>query len=268
MKKDLNEFSEFYIPPEIKRMLDKAKDQVIKKDWDRVYIIDGEEGSGKSLLGLQIGKYFDSTLNLDRICFTAQEFSDAISKSEKNKCIIFDEAFNGLDSTGSMSKMNRLIVRKLMECRQKNLFIIIILPTIFLLQKYAAMFRSRCLFHVYATSKGVRGYYRVYNKKNKKTLYLVGKKFYSYSSPYIKNSYRFRGKYPIDEDSYREKKLRSLEDEDSNEKQDKYYFKFGLLCKILKETYKMTYVDISKHLKEHNSPLDTANICRNVQKIP
>ncbi len=269
IQKDLNKKAPYYIAKEIKAMLDKAKKQVKEKDWDRVYIIDGEEGSGKSLLGLQIGKYLDPTLNLDRICFNGKNFSDAISKSESNQCLIFDEAFNGLDSGGTMTKLNRLIVRKLMECRQKNLFIIIILPTIFLLQKYAAIFRSRCLFHVYATNRGERGYYRIYNKKNKKILYLEGKKFYSYAKPLINNSYRYYGIYPIDEEQYRDKKLKSLTEEDGGkEEEDKYYFRFGLMCRYLKKEYKMAFNAQAKYLNQNGFTMNEGTIARIIKKIP
>ena len=168
MQKILNkeEFKEYHISKPIKKTLDKSKHHVLTKDWDRVFIIDGAEGAGKSLLGLQLGYYLDRTLNLDRVTFSGEDFKEAINKAEKGQCIIFDEAFNGLSSSGAMSSMNKLIVTNLQECRQKNLFIIIILPTIFLLQKYVAIFRSQCLFHVWSASNGERGFYRVYNRNN------------------------------------------------------------------------------------------------------
>lgn len=267
-KKSQNkEFPGYYIAPPIKKMLDNASIQVKKKDWDRVYIIDGEEGVGKSLLGLQFAYYLDPTLSLDRITFTGTEFSKAITTAETNQAIIFDEAFNGLTSTSATSKLNRLIVSKLMECRQKNLFIFIILPTIFLLQKYASIFRSRCLFHVYVTKSGNRGYYRIYNKKNKKILYLLGNKMYSYSKPYVKNSFRYYGKYPIDEEAYRKKKFESLRGELEEEKIDKYARRFGLLAGILKKEKIMTYSLMSDKLKEHNCEINYQNISRIAQKV-
>ncbi len=266
-KKDLNK-DPYYIAPAIKRMLEKSKDQVINKDWDRVFIIDGEEGSGKSLLGLQLGYYLDPTLNIDRIVFSGEGFSKAIREAKKNQCIIFDEAFNGLASAGAISSLNKLIVRKLMECRQKNLFIIIILPTIFELQKYAAIFRSKALFHVYATNKGVRGYYRVYNKAKKKLLYLLGKKLYSYSKPYLKNSSRFYGIYPIDEQEYRAKKLQVLQDEEKEIKIDKYALKFAVLARWLKQDFNIPYKKIVLLLKENNQPVDDSTMSRLVQKLP
>ncbi len=158
MKTKTSEISkEYYIAPKIKAILDKARDLVLKKDWDRVYLVDGPEGSGKSKLARQLAFHLDPTFNIDRIVFTGQQFSDAVDKAKKGDAIIFDEAFNGLGSSGATSKLNKLIVRKLMECRQKNLFIFIVLPTVFELQKYAAIFRSKALFHVYVDKAGRRG---------------------------------------------------------------------------------------------------------------
>ncbi len=267
MKKDLTNQS-YYIAPGVKAMLDNSKDMVMNKDWDRVFIIDGEEGSGKSLLGLQLGFYLDPSLNIDRIVYSGEQFGKAINECKKNQCIIFDEAFNGLASAGAISSLNKLIVRKLMECRQKNLFIIIILPTIFELQKYAAIFRSKALFHVYATNKGVRGYYRVYNKLNKKLLYLLGKKLYSYSKPYLRNSSRFYGIYPIDEEEYRAKKLLSLQEDEVKPKLDKYALKFALLAVMLKKDHKVSYRQLEKYLKEHDEPVTDTTMANLIQKLP
>jgi hypothetical protein len=267
------EFSESYrtnyIAKEIKAMLLRAKEQVIQRDWDRVYIIDGSEGSGKSLLGLQLGYFLDPTLSLDRITFTGEEFSKAVSTAEKNQCVIFDEAFNGLASTAAMSKMNRLVVKKLMECRQKNLFIIIILPTIFLLQKYVAVFRSKALFHVYVTKGGNRGYYKLYNELNKKLLYLNGKKFYSYSTPYLKNSYRFYGKYPISEEEYRKKKHESLTIEYAEKEEIKMpSLRFAFMVEWVRMLTGASQQHIANQLTASQLPITRERISTLIQKLP
>ena len=88
-KKVLSREVDYYIPPSIKAMLDTARNKVMNHDWDRVYLIDGGEGSGKSLLGLQLGYYLDPTLTLDRITFTGKDFSEAINKADKHQCVIF-----------------------------------------------------------------------------------------------------------------------------------------------------------------------------------
>lgn len=261
-----NIFPGYYIPPPIKEMFDTAKIRVLEEDWDRVYLIDGSEGSGKSLFGLQMGYYLDKTLNLSRITFSGREFSKAIDNATKGQCVIFDEAFNGLSSSGATSKLNRLVVRKLMECRQKNLFVVVILPTIFMLQKYAALFRSKCLFHVYTPASGRRGYYRVYNTLNKKILYLTGKKLYTYAKPFINKSYRFYGKYPINEQDYRAKKIKAMQDSEEEEKVDKYMNRFRILVVWLHEDLKMSYVEIANRLKEHKDPLNESWISRIARK--
>ena len=202
----------YYLATPVMQSLLKAKKKVLFKDWDRVYIIDGPEGSGKSTLALQLGYFLDRQLSIDDIVFTGRGFSNKIDKATKGQCIIFDEAFNGLSSYSGTSKLNKLLVRKLQECRQKNLFIIIVLPTIFLLQKYAAIFRSKALFHVMLDRQGNRGYYKVYNTKLKEILYLEGNKYYSYFKPKLNIIYKFGGKFPpsISKVDYKAKKLKAL----------------------------------------------------------
>lgn len=261
-----SDFPGYYISKPIKEMLDKAKEKVTKKDWDRVYIIDGTEGSGKSLLALQLAYYLDPTLSLDRVTFTGESFTESIQKAQKFQAIIFDEAFAGLSSSGAQSKLNKLIVETLMKCRQKNLFIFIVLPTIFLLQKYAAIFRSSTLFHVYTLKDGTRGYYKVYNSRNKKQLYLHGGKYYNYSYPYISKTQMFRGKYPLDQEAYRNKKWHDVSAKKEEEKFDKDTPRLAVLAKYLKETHKMTYVQQSKLMKEHNYYMDAELIGERVAK--
>jgi len=263
----LTDFPGYYIAPPVEKMLENGKQRVLHDDWDRVYIIDGSEGAGKSLLALQLGYFLDPTLNLDRITFSGEEFSKAISVAQKNQCIIFDEAFNGLSSGGATSRLNRLIVSKLMECRQKNLFLIIVLPTIFLLQKYAAIFRSKCLLHVYTTKSGNRGYYKVYNQRNKKILYLMGNKMYSYSKPWIKKSFRFYGKYPIDEKSYREKKLKEAQSQVPLEKLSKNEAWVGALFYIVKKNHGISYSEIKSELDSIGYPIGVNTITEKVSKI-
>ena len=195
-----------------------------KQDDDRVYIVDGRERAGKSVFAFQQAKYLDPTFDLSRICFTPEELLDTIRKASKGQAIVFDEAFRGLSSKGSQSKVNKRIVQALMEMGQKNLFLFIVLPTFFLLEIYPAMLRSNCLFHIYKDKKGRRAF-QIYNKSKKNLLYHVGKrKGFSYAFPRTKLKGRFYGIYSIDEKSYRLKKLKSLEDAEEQvvEEENKY----------------------------------------------
>jgi hypothetical protein len=193
----------------LKTILDQAKD-VIKKDWDLVFCIDGQEGAGKSLLAQQCAKYVDPSLCIERITFKPEEFKQAIVNAEKFQAVVFDEAYSGLTARAAMSRINKSIVQMLAEIRQKNLFVFIVMPTFFDLDKYVALWRSRGLFHVYVDGNMKRGFFRYYNYDKKKELYVSGKKFYNYFKPPPNFYAKFPNKYMVDEGSYRAKKLEAL----------------------------------------------------------
>ena len=266
----------FYLNERLHKRLDKIKEDLKKNDKDCFIALDGNEGSGKSTLALQIGKYVDPTLNLSRVVFTAEEFREAILKAKPRQCVIFDEAFTGLSSRASLSGVNRTLVSLMMQIRQKNLFVIMVLPTFFLLDKYVALFRSRALIHVYECS-GRRGYFKVYNQRKKKLLYLLGKATYSYSGAKwsVKTSFkgRFYGVFALGDKEmdkkYRTKKLQALEMTEKNPMsagQVKYREQRNLILYLLRTTSKMTYQELSNMMGEYDleiSHVQVRNICAN-----
>ncbi len=105
-----------------------------------------------------------------------------------------------------MSEVNRSMAGVATEMRQKNLFIIIVLPSFFDLDRYFALWRCKSLFHVYFTEKEDRRYI-IFPKSQKKYLYLAGKKTYNYSKP--RSPFPplvFPHVYTVEEGEYREKK--------------------------------------------------------------
>jgi len=199
----------YYVSKDVKRQFEHALHVVVKGNQDRIFVVDGREGLGKSTLAMQLAYLVDKSFNIDRIAFNATEFERILKKADNYQAIVFDEAFNGLSSKSALSKENKRLVQILMECRQRNLFIFIVLPSIFLLEKYVAIFRSQALFHVFAPKKyGMRRYYRIFNYVNKKTLYLYGKKLMSYNRPRVNKTHRFYGKIPeaIAKEAYDKKK--------------------------------------------------------------
>ena len=185
--------------------------KVIKKDWDMFFVVDGNEGTGKSVLAQQLAAFCDPTFCVDRIVFRAEEFKDAVLKAGKYQAIIFDEAYGGLASRKAMSSTNHMLVDLMAEIRQRNLFIFMVLPSFFELDKYAAVHRTRYLIHTYH-NKFNRGYYHIYNDKQKQKMYLLGKKIYKYNiikKPAVRCA-EFRAFYPVPKAEYIKKKADSL----------------------------------------------------------
>lgn len=202
--------SEFYMDGILQQNLDTAK-RVITQDWDMVFVVDGPEGSGKSLLAMQMAFYCNPDTNLlDRYAFSAYQFRKVVQQAAKFQAVVYDEAHSGLNARAAMSYINRALVSMLTEIRQKNLFVFIVLPTFFDLDRYVALWRSRALIHVYTKNNFERGYFAFYNSQRKKDLYMLGKKLYSYRQPKPNFIGRFVNTYPLDETKYRKLKRESL----------------------------------------------------------
>lgn len=263
----------YYLDPRIKRNLDtKVIPSLQKKDKDYFIAIDGREGSGKSTLALQLGKYVDPSLDLSRVVFDAQDFREAIFKAKKGQCVIFDEAFTGLSSRASLSAVNKVLISLIMQMRQKNLFVIIVLPTFFLLDKYVAIHRARALIHTYE-NRGRRGYFRVYNQKLKKLLYLSGKKTYSYGRKTVWTRFkgRFYGVFALGDEEmdkkYRAKKAKALESTEKNPMsagQVKYREQRDICIYLLRKLTSITYEKLANLFSDYDldmSHVQIRNIC-------
>lgn len=235
----------------LKKNLDECK-KIIKDDWDMVFAVDGYEGTGKSVLAQQCAKFVDESFNIDRICFTPKHFVEAINKSEKYQAIVYDEAYGGMSSRAAMSEVNRSLMSVLAEIRQKNLFVFIVLPCFFELDKYAAVWRSRALIHVYTAEGFQRGRFSFYNQDRKKNLYVLGKKFFSYYKPSPNFFGRFTAGYTVPEEEYRKKKLEALkvrEEVKVSARELKWKSHAMKLRKILVDDYKWTDVMLANALE-------------------
>lgn len=266
----------FYIEPWIKDRFDRIVIPDLKKrDKDCVIAIDGREGSGKSTLGLQWCMYIDPTFNLDRVVFTPEEFREAIYKAKKGQAVMFDEAFTGFSSRSSLSGVNKVLTSLMMQIRQKNLFVVIVLPTFFLLDKYISIFRTRVLVHVYETKKSGRGYFRVFSAKKKRLLILHKEsRTYSYG---IKTKLRgkFTGVFALgdeeEEKKYRKKKMKALEEAKQNPMEastikyrNQRNFLMWILMKELKKREKMSYRKLETLLGDYGFEISfrqIATIC-------
>lgn len=271
---------------------DKIKGGKLKKlDEDRVYIVDGREGTGKSVWAMQQAGAIDPTLfedalrtkTLPRICFDGETTLNAIrntrSTHEHTKVIIFDEAFRGLASTSVLSKINRQIVQVLMEMRQNNLVLFIVLPTFIMLDKYALMNRGNVLFHIHKPrqKENKKSYHRkfyVYNYEQKGILAQMDKKK-AWTYPLRSRVHgNFYNKYPggpefeklyrhLKQQAFREvgKKLQGETEE------SRYVIQRNLLLLYLKEKYKEKWTEMSTLFDYEDIKLDHSSISRAVKGV-
>ena len=233
MKVQVNEHN-YYMDGYLNTNLNTAK-EVIVKDWDMLFVIDGAEGSGKSVLAMQAAYYCDPTLTLDNVVFTPYEFRKAILKAKKYQAVIYDEAYTGLSARATMSMINRALVSMLAEIRQKNLFVFVVMPTFFDLDKYVALWRSRALINVYTGDNFQRGFFKFFNKTKKKDLYIHGKKYYNYNKPEANFIGRFPNYYPLDQEAYKKKKRESLIDREkkAEEAQIKHEVELAIFNRVM-----------------------------------
>lgn len=220
----------YYMDGRLTKYLDKLKIAVNKKDKDLVLLIDGYEGAGKSTFAQHIGRYLDPSLSLEKICMTADEFKQAIIDAQKGECVIYDEAVTGLTSSDSISRIGKLLKSMMMQMRQKNLFVIVILPVVFELNKYAVLSRAKGLFHIYEKN-GKRGFFVGYNRKDLRKMYNKGKKTHTYC---VRSFFmgRFVGKYVVDEELYRKKKGEALFRLDDEETINERYPEHNLIANL------------------------------------
>jgi len=264
---------EYYMDDRLKRNLEeKVILQLQKKDKDCILVIDGREGSGKSTLAFQVGKIVDPSLDLSRVVFSPDDFRQAVLKAKKGQCIIYDEAFTGFSSRASLSPVNRVLVSLAMQMRQKNLFVLIVLPTIFMLDKYMAIFRTKALIHVFE-SKGRRGYFRLYNSAKKKWLILGGQKMMNYKVKglFTRFNGRFYGKFALGDEivekKYLLKKEKALADSEKTSMtsaQVKYREQRDLMIYIVRKNLKLTYREIAELFNEYDftfSHVQISKIC-------
>ena len=208
---------ELYLDGYLKSNLDIGVD-LLRKKFDQVWFIDGSEGAGKTNLGITCA-YFVSpeerrhTL-LTRVCTKIEQADKTILNAQPFDSIVIDEGYGGMSSTGFMTKVNRLLQRRFTEIRAKFLFVFLIAPSFMDINRYFAIWRSRCLLHVYLKGDE-RGRAAFFNYDKKKILYVIGrKKVYNYSC--VTPNFIFRHTYQmeklIDIKAYdRKKTLSNLE---------------------------------------------------------
>lgn len=237
------------------------RDKIIMQDWDWVTFVDGVEGGGKSTLAQQLAVLCDPNFNLSKICFTHQEFIKSVMEAKKYEAIIFDEAYGSLASKQAISQVCKTLESLLAQVRQKNLFLFVVAPTYFDISRNIALWRSRCLIHVYVGQNYQRGYWRAFTFKKKNLLYLKGRDLYNYSAVAHSALGRFTKKKVVDSEQYQQKKLDALSHfQEQNDSISKVHQQRNALITHLLDNNLLSNKQISKLLAEHNAPLSVRSI--------
>ncbi|MFQ5531169.1 MAG: hypothetical protein ACE5ES_00995 [Candidatus Nanoarchaeia archaeon] len=213
----------------------------LPRDWDFVLGVsgDGMTRVGKSMLGQQIGYYVAHSLktpfSVDNIVFSGDELIKLAHKLPKNSVIIYDEARAELSSKAAVKNLSTNLLDFFAECGMLNHLVILILPDFFELNKSLAVNRTSMLINVFRTSENKklsngnnvielkRGHFEVYGPREKRKLYVVGKKQYdNYAvGKSLRNFYGQFMKYDIiDSEEYNTKKISFLKREKTNIQND------------------------------------------------
>lgn len=220
----------FYIDRATKQALLFEQKRLDKKH-DCVLTISGQEGMGKSSLAKMICAFMDEDFSHEKIVFTPEQFMEAVDSSKPKSSILWDEFVLGGSARDAMTKMQRVLTQKFVTIRSRRLFIVLVIPSFFMLQKYFAIFRTRWLINVKSPDNITRGFFDLYSYPTKKNLYILGSKFMNYSAVKadVRNSRfpNYEGKF-VDEVAYEAKKKeatdsisKGVKDKDPEEKVDR-----------------------------------------------
>lgn len=191
-------------------LLTHFKDAVHNHNTSAVFIIDGRSGMGKTTLAIQIATMLYPTFDLKHVYFTPESFLEGLAAAEQFSVHVFDEAMI-LSNRSTMSQINKMIVQAMSMIRSKNIFIIFNINSVFDLDKNLALSRADLLLHVYGDNLIDRGNFAAFFKSKGqedrlKQLYLLGKKYYSYSKPKANFYGSFTSRFILDKEEYEKAK--------------------------------------------------------------
>jgi|TARA_Y100000034_G_C6903255_1_gene418399 hypothetical protein len=207
----------------------------LPNDWDFVILITGDRmvRTGKSVMAMSICAYLADRLGTeydnDNVFFDSQLMMDAAQNMPKYSIIHYDEAREGLAAIKTMKIIQQDLIDFFNECGQLNHIFVLVLPDFFSMKEEIAVGRSELLINVYRKNAKVmrdiykqgtripvvrfdRGYFELFNRTKKRTLFDMAKSSKRKSYQLIKANIngRFTNNYPIDKEIYIQKKKDAL----------------------------------------------------------
>lgn len=175
-----------------------------------------EVGTGKSVLATQIGEAWsdvmkqehniDVPFDINNIVWRPKELIERAFKLPKYSYILLDE----WEDASYWSELGMTLRQFFRKCRQLNLFIMVIIPNWFQMNLNYAVSRSIFAIDVKFDNNLDRGYFGFYNFKDKRFLYIMGKRSHNYFC--TRSTFRgiFLDGYGVPEKEYRRKKMQDM----------------------------------------------------------
>ena len=214
---------EMYLDGYLKADMDFVKKQVLTNNNLFICLVDGRPGTGKSTLVSQLAFYLNPNFNLDDETFTIEQFEERLKRTKEGDVVILDEGFE-FNKRRSQSMVNMRLLALLQTMRLKKIFIFIIVPFLYDLDKNVILGLSDMFIHCWREPFGKRGQFSCYDRLGEKLLWLYCRQTYSYSLRVTRPIYRgrFVQFFPLDYGKYEDKKVSSLvklrEDEEPHAK--------------------------------------------------
>ena len=257
----------YYLDDRLKQQLDILVKNIVN-DWDFTLIISGggQVRVGKSILAMQIAQYLAyemESVHGKKIPFGLHNFvfdgikliktGTELGTKHPYSPLIYDEAGADLDAKKMMSRATQQVIDFMRECGQYNLFNILVLPDFFDMPKGIAITRSICLLDVFFTADAdgtfVRGFFNFYSQRQKKQLYLNGKRFLDYKAAKPNFPGRFFNCFTVNEEEYRAAKREALKKRASITR-DRTILQRNAAFYLLREYGKMTNEEIGRKIEE------------------
>jgi len=197
----------------------KVSNKIPHRRSDMFIIIDGPVGSGKTTLSFQCARYFDPTFNLSRVVFSVDDFLKVLIEATPGQAVVFDEAII-VNSRSALTDFNKKVIIAMTQIRSKGLYIFFNIPSVFDLDRNLVLNRCHLLLHCYQDSFGDRGKFCVFDHDKMKTLYLKGKRLYSYAFPKANFVAKFTEYFDLVRDDYENKKQREIAAQAKGSKRD------------------------------------------------
>lgn len=148
---------------------------------DNLLLIDGDEGSGKSNISVEVGYYMAQKtgreFSVDDVYFDIEKLvGEAIKEGSYDRIFIWDEAALKGMASDWQNAWQKTLIKMLMVARKRRHIYIFNIPKFFKLNEYIVIDRSIGMIHTYLKKGTKIGFYVYCNKNKKEQLYNMYRK--------------------------------------------------------------------------------------------